>query len=133
MTQATQAPVQQSASTSGSASTSASSEAQSLKLDGPNVYGMVPEAAVGTLIDHAVALPASDLYIGANENHVSVSVRHLGIVRLLTILSPELGKRCISYIKAMAGMDLAETRRPLDGRWVRQAEGTSRVDIRISM
>ena len=59
-------------------------------------------------------------------------MRHLGIVRLLTILSPDLGRRCISYIKAMAGMDLAETRRPLDGRWVRQADGASRVDLRIS-
>ena len=96
---------------------------QPQNLDGPNVYGMVPEAAVAALIDHAVKLPASDLYIGANENHVAVSVRHLGIVRLLTILSPDLGRRCISYIKAMAAMDLAETRRPLDGRWVRQARG----------
>jgi type II secretory ATPase GspE/PulE/Tfp pilus assembly ATPase PilB-like protein len=110
----------------------ASAPEQSQKLDGPNVYGMVPEAAVAALIDHSVRLPASDLYIGANENHVAVSVRHLGIVRLLTILSPDLGKRCISYIKAMAGMDLAEMRRPLDGRWVRQADGASRVDIRIS-
>ena len=78
---------------------------QPQNLDGPNVYGMVPEAAVAALIDHAVKLPASDLYIGANENHVAVSVRHLGIVRLLTILSPDLGRRCISYIKAMAGME----------------------------
>jgi type II secretory ATPase GspE/PulE/Tfp pilus assembly ATPase PilB-like protein len=126
MTQALQTPAPASAALDEQA------QAHPQKLDGPNVYGMVPEAAVATLIDHAVALPASDLYLGANENHVSVSVRHLGIVRLLTILSPELGKRCISYIKAMAGMDLAETRRPLDGRWVRQADGASRVDIRIS-
>ena len=88
--------------------------------------------AVATLIDHAVKLPASDLYFGVNENHVAISVRHLGIVRLLTIVSPELGKRCISYLKAMAGMDLSESRRPLDGRWVRQAEGESRVDMRLS-
>src|SRR6478609_2554916 len=107
-------------------------QTQARNLDGPNVYGMVPEAAVSTLIDHAVALPASDLYLGANENHVSVSVRHLGIVRLLTILSPELGKRCISYIKAMAGMDLAETRRPLDGRWIHPLSSGNRVDLRIS-
>src|SRR5438270_5712329 len=130
MTQATQAPAPAPTSAPVPAHASLSPETQMQKLDGPNVYGMVPEAAVATLIDHAVALPASDLYIGANENHVSVSVRHLGIVRLLTILSPELGKRCISYIKAMAGMDLAEMRRPLDGRWVRQADGASRIDIR---
>src|SRR3954454_24388844 len=132
MTQATQALAAAPAPAPAHAHASVSLEAQTQKLDGPNVYGMVPEAAVATLIDHAVALPASDLYIGANENHVAVSVRHLGMVRLLTILSPELGKRCISYIKAMAGMDLAETRRPLDGRWVRQADNASRVDIRIS-
>jgi type II secretory ATPase GspE/PulE/Tfp pilus assembly ATPase PilB-like protein len=105
---------------------------QSPLLDGPNVYGMMPETAVASLVDHAVKLPASDLYFGVNENHVTVSVRHLGIVRLLTILSPDLGKRCISYIKAMAGMDLAEMRRPLDGRWVRQVDGGARVDMRIS-
>ncbi len=115
-----------------STATDAQAQASGQGFGGPNVYGMVPETAVATLIDHAVKLPASDLYFGANENHVAVSVRHLGIVRLLTILSPDLGKRCISYLKAMAGMDLAESRRPLDGRWVRQAEGDSRVDMRVS-
>jgi general secretion pathway protein E len=100
--------------------------------DGPNVYGMMPEAAVAALIDHAIKLPASDLFIAVNENHVAVSVRHLGIVRLQTVLSPDLGRRCVSYIKAMAGLDLAEQRRPQDGRWVRNTEGNTRADIRIS-
>jgi type II secretory ATPase GspE/PulE/Tfp pilus assembly ATPase PilB-like protein len=105
---------------------------QAAMADGPNVGGMMPENAVAALIDHAVKLPASDLFFGINENHVAVSVRHLGIVRLMTVLTTEQGKRCVAYIKAMAGMDLAETRRPLDGRWVRQADATSRVDMRIS-
>ena len=74
------------------------------------------------LIDHAVRMGASDLFFGFNDNHVAVSVRHLGIVRLVTILATEHGRRCTSYIKAMAGMDLAEQRRPLDGRWVRGEE-----------
>ena len=65
-------------------------------------------------------LGASDLFFSFNDNHVAVSVRHLGIVRLLTMLTTEHGRRCTSYIKAMAGMDLAEQRRPLDGRWVRE-------------
>ena len=68
-------------------------------------------------------MPASDLFFSFNDNHVGVSVRHLGIVRLLTMLTPEQGRRCTSYIKVMAGMDLAEQRRPLDGRWVRGDDG----------
>ena len=50
------------------------------------------------------------------------------------MLTPEQGRRCTSYLKVMAGMDLAEQRRPLDGRWVRGEEGvgTGRVDLRIS-
>src|SRR5262249_38476531 len=50
------------------------------------------------------------------------------------MLTPEQGRRCTSYIKAMAGMDLAEQRRPLDGRWVRGEDGVGagRVDLRVS-
>src|SRR5262249_14409819 len=83
-------------------------------LQGPNVAGLLPESAVSALVDHAAKMPASDLFFSHNENHVAVAVRHLGIVRLLTILTPEQGRRCTSYIKAIAGMDLAEQRRPLD-------------------
>jgi type II secretory ATPase GspE/PulE/Tfp pilus assembly ATPase PilB-like protein len=81
-----------------------------------------PDSGVATLVDHAAWLGASDLFFAFNDNHVAVSVRHLGIVRLLTILTTDQGRRFTSYIKAMAGMDLAEQRRPLDGRWVRESE-----------
>ena len=99
-----------------------------------NVAGMLPEMAVAALVNHAVKMPASDLFFSCNDNHVAVSVRHLGIVRLLTVLTPELGRRCASHIKVMAGMDLAEQRRPLDGRWVKKDEGNddARVDLRVS-
>jgi type II secretory ATPase GspE/PulE/Tfp pilus assembly ATPase PilB-like protein len=106
--------------------------ARSVHLSAPNVAGYLPEAAVATLIGCAVKMPASDLFFSCNENHVAVSVRHLGIVRLLTILTPDLGHRCTSHIKVMAGMDLSEQRRPLDGRWVRGEDGSERVDLRIS-
>ncbi len=87
-----------------------------------DIAGLSPAPAVAGLIDHAVALGASDLFFSYHEDRVSVSVRHLGLVRPLTDLSTEQGRRCISYVKAMAGMDLAEQRRPLDGRWVRGDE-----------
>ena len=90
------------------------------EIRAPDIAGLRPESAVAALVDHAARLGASDLFFSFNDNHVAVSVRHLGIVRLLTILTTEHGRRCTSYIKAMAGMDLAEQRRPLDGRWVRE-------------
>ena len=90
------------------------------ELRAPDIAGLLPEPAVAGLIDHAARIGASDLFFSYHENHVAVSVRHLGIVRLVTVLATDHGRRCTSYIKAMAGMDLAEQRRPLDGRWVRE-------------
>jgi type II secretory ATPase GspE/PulE/Tfp pilus assembly ATPase PilB-like protein len=98
----------------------------------PLVGGLGPEASVAALIDYGIGLPASDLFFSSQEKHVAVSVRHLGIIRLLTVLPSENGRRCVAHIKAMAGMDLAEQRRPLDGRWVRDVPGQTRVDLRIS-
>jgi type II secretory ATPase GspE/PulE/Tfp pilus assembly ATPase PilB-like protein len=98
----------------------------------PMVAGLGPEGAVAALIDYGIALPASDLFFSSQEKHVAVSVRHLGIVRLLTVLPSEAGRRCISHVKAMAGMDLSEQRRPLDGRWVRDVPNQARVDLRIN-
>ena len=88
-----------------------------LRLD---VNGLPVEEAVPRLIDHAAGLMASDLYFCTNENHVAVSVRHLGVVRLISVLPLDFGKRCMSHLKAVAGMDVAERRRPLDGRRIYQ-------------
>jgi type II secretory ATPase GspE/PulE/Tfp pilus assembly ATPase PilB-like protein len=96
----------------------------SSEIRAPEIAGLRPDSAVGVLLDHSVRLSASDLFFSFNDNHVAVSVRHLGIVRLLAILTTEHARRCTSYIKAMAGMDLAEQRRPLDGRWVRDVDNT---------
>jgi type II secretory ATPase GspE/PulE/Tfp pilus assembly ATPase PilB-like protein len=80
----------------------------SREIHAPEISGLRPESAVAALVDHAVRLGASDLFFSFNDNHVAVAVRLLGIVRLLTILTTDHGRRCTSYIKAMAGMDLAE-------------------------
>src|SRR5258708_24580071 len=74
-----------------------------------------PEKAISKIIDHAAGLMVSDLFLTSNENHVRVMARHLGLLRLLTVMPMELGRRCIAHIKAVAGMDVGERRRPLDG------------------
>ncbi len=104
-------------------------EKDDLRLD---VNKLAPEEAVPRLIEHAAGLMASDLYFGTNENHVAVSVRHLGVLRLISILPLELGRRCMAHLKAVAGMDVAERRRPMDGRRIYQRPGGSAIDLRIN-
>ena len=98
-----------------------------------DVSKLPPEAAVVRLIEHAVAMDASDLFIVANEQHVAVLARHLGIVRPVSVLSTEQGRRCLSHIKANSGMDLTEKRRPTDGRGIYNKVDGDAVDLRINV
>src|SRR5262249_45848971 len=91
-----------------------------------------PEQIVPELIEHAARLHVSDLYFNTDEDKVEVDGRHLGMVRALGSLNLDLGRRCISYIKTMAGMNISERRRPLDGRWLFSRPTGRRFDLRIS-
>lgn len=97
-----------------------------------NVSELAPEVATSRLVEHAASLQASDLFFTTNENHVTVSVRHLGMLRLASILPLDMGRRCMSHIKALSGMDVAERRRPLDGRWLYERPTGGTLDLRIN-
>ncbi len=97
-----------------------------------DVNSVPVEDAVPRLLDHAAALMASDLYFFTNENHVTVAIRHLGVLRLISVLPLDFGRRCMAHVKAVAGMDVAERRRPLDGRRIYQRPNGVQVDLRIN-
>jgi type II secretory ATPase GspE/PulE/Tfp pilus assembly ATPase PilB-like protein len=82
-------------------------------------------------------MPASDLFLNSNEQHIAANVRYLGIVRPLSILPLDLGRRVLSHIKAMSGMDLTEKRHPADGRWIfrgdEEEEEDGTADLRINI
>jgi type II secretory ATPase GspE/PulE/Tfp pilus assembly ATPase PilB-like protein len=90
-----------------------------------------PDQVVTLVLDRAVQLPASDVFFETNEDYVAVVVRHLGLRRPMLRLPVSLGQRCIAHIKALADMDVAEHRRPLDGRWIRHESGRW-IDLRIN-
>jgi general secretion pathway protein E len=90
------------------------------------------EQAVSKLVEYALMLPASDLFFASNESTMNVSVRHMGMIQPVSAVPLETGKRFIAHIKAAAGMDVAEHRRPLDGRWLYRGDGKT-VDLRINM
>jgi type II secretory ATPase GspE/PulE/Tfp pilus assembly ATPase PilB-like protein len=93
------------------------------------------EAITEQLLAHAARLGASDVYLCTNEQCVVVQVRHLGVVRPIAVLPTEQGRRVLTLIKTRTLLDLAEKRRPQEGRWIfnHQAEGEPTVyDLRIS-
>lgn len=108
-----------------------------------DIAAMPVDDAVERVIDHAVKLQASDLFILANEDFYAISVRHLGLIRPVSIVGKELGKQFTQHIKANAAMDVAEHRHPADGRWIYErpvtdaednedGEDAAVVDLRLS-
>src|SRR4051812_7221375 len=74
------------------------------------------DVMTGQMLTHAARLGASDIFLCHNEQHVLVQIRHLGVVRALTVLPLDQGKRIITLLKTNALLDLAERRRPQEGR-----------------
>lgn len=103
--------------------------APALHLD---LAGKEPERVVPELIEHAANLHVSDLFFTTGEKNVEVAARHLGVLRAVGVLTPDIGRRCISYIKTQADMNISERRRPLDGRWLFSRPNGQRLDLRIN-
>jgi len=102
-----------------------------------NLSGESTEAATEQLLAHATRLHASDMFFCTNEQHVLVQVRHLGVVRPVAVLPKEQGKRVITLVKTRALLDLAERRRPQEGRWIHEVANNNGAptiyDVRVSL
>ena len=96
---------------------------------------VTPEKGVQRLIERALELRASDLFLVTNEQHVAVQVRLRGSVEQLCILDKDQGRRYIAHIRHTAGMDVSDFRKPHDGRWIYDTEkrGDADVDLRINV
>ncbi|MBC7782701.1 MAG: type II/IV secretion system protein [Burkholderiales bacterium] len=97
-----------------------------------DISKLPPEKALSRLIDHAVAMGASDLFIVSNEQHIAAMVRHLGIILPISVEPLDVGRRILSHLRNQAGMDLNDRRKPADGRWIYKADDGDSVDLRIN-
>jgi type II secretory ATPase GspE/PulE/Tfp pilus assembly ATPase PilB-like protein len=130
------------ASQSQTALAQAAAAAASLAQQAPmppqmiDVSKLSVEAAFEALVEHALRMSASDLFITSAEQHTAVQVRHLGIVRPISTLRPDEGKRLIAHIRNGSGADVNERRRPADGRWIFSGDSSEvvedDVDLRIN-
>ncbi len=88
-------------------------------------------ALVNKIVSDAIHMGASDIHVEPYERFLRVRYRLDGVLH--EILKPPLSqaKALISRLKIMADLDIAEKRRPQDGR-IRVKEGERVIDIRVS-
>lgn len=86
---------------------------------------------VDGLITQAVKYKASDIHIEPRENDVRIRFRIDGQLREFFNPSKKIHLPLISRIKIMSELDIAETRKPQDGR-IHVVSNGSRIDLRIS-
>ncbi|MEP6696870.1 MAG: ATPase, T2SS/T4P/T4SS family [Pseudonocardiales bacterium] len=86
---------------------------------------------VNAVLGDAVRTRASDVHIEPQQSDVRVRYRVDGVLREVMTVPRGMAAAVVSRIKIMAGLDIAERRRPQDGRSRIHADGTL-VDVRIS-
>ena len=109
------------------------STAEVIDFQAASIGDLEPSQAVRLLAEGAVELQASDIFFLSDENGLRVAIRRMGRLENLAELSREQGRYLISYLKAQAGIDIAERRRPQEGRWIFETELGNRVDLRINI
>ncbi len=90
-----------------------------------------PDEAVETVLDYVARVNGSDIFFHMNEKSMEIAMRRLGTVQRLCLVPCNLGRHMISHVKALAGMNISEHRRPMDGRWIYK-RGDRRLDLRIN-
>ena len=86
---------------------------------------------VDALLSDAVARRASDIHLSPEERFVRVRYRLDGVLSEVRCLQRRHLEAMVVRLKVLAGADIAETRRPQDGRFSRRLQG-ARVDFRLS-
>jgi type II secretory ATPase GspE/PulE/Tfp pilus assembly ATPase PilB-like protein len=92
---------------------------------------------VGKTIDEALQQRASDIHIEPFQRRMRIRYRIDGVLKEVASLEIALLPPVTSRLKIMAGLDIAEKRKPQDGRIsfrAREADGAAReIDIRTSV
>ena len=80
----------------------------------------------------AVRGGASDIHIEPGERKLRVRFRVDGVLSEFSSMPPSRTAGLVSRFKVMAGIDIAESRKPQDGRFKTEVEQGKPVDVRVS-
>jgi type IV pilus assembly protein PilB len=86
---------------------------------------------VNQILSDAATAGASDIHIEPQEASVQVRQRVDGLLRDVLTIPHHLQDQTISRLKIISGMDIAERRKPQDGRSRLRFQGR-RIDLRVS-
>ena len=86
---------------------------------------------VNLIVSEAIRLGASDIHLEPQEKNMRIRYRIDGDLMEQNTIPARLMVQIISRLKVLGGMDIAEKRRPLDGRAHIQYKGKE-VDLRLS-
>jgi general secretion pathway protein E len=104
-------------------------------LSGPSVEmdpTMQPVVtALDSLLDHAFDQRASDIHIEPKRNIALVRLRIDGVLHDVHVIPKIVYQAVVSRIKMLSGLNIAEKRRPQDGR-VKRSQGGKEIEIRVS-
>ena len=93
--------------------------------------GLKVAQTVKNIIETAVIKKASDIHFEPQENALKVRYRIDGVLAVATEITPRLMPQMLSRIKLLSKMDIAERRKPQDGRFTLKVKGKE-VDLRVS-
>jgi len=80
------------------------------------LFATTQQERISRLITEALSLRASDIHLEPTRAGLSVRYRIDGILRPVTTLPLELSRKVVMAIKVMCDMNIAESRKPQDGR-----------------
>lgn len=89
---------------------------------------------IKTIITSALRNRASDIHLEPTEAGLQVRYRIDGILRPITTLPPDYSRKVIVALKVMCEMDIADGRRPQDGRISEKYTNTQQqgLDLRVN-
>lgn len=108
------------------------STAEAIDFQRIELAELSPQDAATEIIKRAVEMSASDLFLLAEENSLKVGVRNMGRFEQISVVSKEQGRHLVNYLKSMSSIDIAERRRPQEGRWIFDSDHGV-VDLRINV
>lgn len=91
-----------------------------------------PSEVLAAVIERAADQHVSDLFFLAEESGVRVAFRRMGQIETVAALPLDLGRTVVTLLKAEAGIDLGDRRRPHEGRLI-QTIGDRTIDLRINI
>jgi type IV pilus assembly protein PilB len=86
---------------------------------------------VNSIVQDAIGRKASDIHLEPQETFLKLRIRIDGDLTVMPPIPARLMPQILSRVKLLARMDIAEKRRPLDGRFTVRFRGKE-VDLRVS-